>query len=1039
MKPAMTANSKQYRRRCDAGFTLIEIIISLVVAGILASIAGMGMVSAFSSYAVVRENVGLSQKIQLAATRIQRELLELTDISFQDNSRPYIAYYSAEGQPRAIAKVDDTIKLYNNMEGPISDADLENNGDILTDSVESFTLNYFQGSHVWNGADIRELSTIQFSLKLSPKDVAGSTVDASTLVHLRNNDNYGGSAVTLPVAPPTVDQYSCFISTMLPGSVDSSFTCIRTLMRWILILIPLLWVVRCIKQTKWILPSKADTLSSNKTDGSVLIGIIIAILVFAALGAAIVPMISSSQLHRTALGRSAQAYYLAESGMRYAASQYLNATGEAAKYSALNDLHGFPYQLQENQGTFTVSVNPYTFSVVGDHTNTTTLVTRFYGGLASGYAFPGAGRLSIEDTIYSFSSAPSVDLAGQQVIFVTSPALTVAADTPVYPVARAPSGQTVSDGGDLSLSPGSGDMFPDRNGSFELGGNSYTYRENNRDADILIGIKRTDSLGFSDILLTADEDIRLKKFVKITSTGTVGSGDMMASRDIVYHVQIPEEKEPQRIVFEERFDNLDKWNESVLGTHEIMDVGGNNVLRVTGITQSGVDTPSASLIELNVGAGRFNPDQLDTQVKVGYEPVLPDYYTAGISFRLTDGGDKTYGLSFQRSAPIGNTVAIDNIYNGLKPFRGDKVQAIILWQSTGNNDSDKQWLAYKKLSDVNLFLSTQEITDTASDWPEIVEGKRVSTSIDLSPVPEIPCDYQKLKLKWSTTDCPSLNISINNGEFLPILEGNEYDISIYENTLAFQIRFEVSEANFCSINNIEIVADEFDVSNATLLARFKESSAIEFQYGVGSDSIIDEDRIYGVSSGASATVYGSPIVSSGNWTSEDNASGTILLDKVNGIFDVGGQEQIAINGKSVVVKCAGYSAKEHFIKAYYGTASGCGTPNTNPLDGEKRPYPIDPPELNWPPDEGDPLTADKDYFQLIQWDVINSSVGTVGLVDSLDQPNTLIRSSEASIDGLGSTLGLHTFGKGSLNVYFDDFGYQSFIEQPVAISQPIQY
>ena len=66
---------------------------------------------------------------------------------------------------------------------------------------------------------------------------------------------------------------------------------------------------------------------------------------------------------------------------------------------------------------------------------------------------------------------------------------------------------------------------------------------------------------------------------------------MMASRDIVYHVQIPEEKEPQRIIFQERFDNLDMWNESVLGTHEIIDIEGNNVLRVTGITRSGRQHP----------------------------------------------------------------------------------------------------------------------------------------------------------------------------------------------------------------------------------------------------------------------------------------------------------------------------------------------------------------------------------------------------------------------------------------------------------------
>ena len=471
-------------------------------------------------------------------------------------------------------------------------------------------------------------------------------MNVTTLVHLRNNNNYGGSAAALPVDPPTGDQYTCFISTTLPGTVGSGFTPTRTLIRWALVMIPLGWVIRCVKQKSYIPPTKATVLFSKKADGSALIGIIIAILVFAALGAAIVPMISSSQLHRTAAGRSAQAYYLAESGMRYAASQYLNATSEIAKYTALNAVHGVSHQLQDNQGAFTVSFTPYYFLVDADLLNTTTLTTRIYG--SPEYTFPLAGgRLSVDDTVYAYSSA---SIAGQVVTFnALSSSLTVPADTPVYPVAQTVA-QTVSNGGDLSLSPGSGDLFPDRNGSFVLGGNTYTYRENNRDTNTLMGIKRTDGSDFSDLIVTANEDIRLKKFVKITSTGSVGSGDMMASRDIVYHVQIPEEKEPQRIVFDETFDNLDMWNASVLGTHEIAELGGNNVLRVTGVAQSGVDTPSASLIPLNIGAVQFNPDEFDTQVKIGYEPVLPDYYTAGISFRLTDGGDKTYGLSFQRSA-----------------------------------------------------------------------------------------------------------------------------------------------------------------------------------------------------------------------------------------------------------------------------------------------------------------------------------------------------------------------------------------------------
>ena len=1039
MNPASAEIEKRHRLRGDDGFTLIEIIVSLVVAGILASIAGMGMISAISGYAIVRENVSLSQKIQLAATRITRELLELTDISDKDDTRPYIVYRSATGRLQAIAKVSDTIRIYSPPGETVDDAYLENNGDILTDNVDSFALNYYQGGSNWDGVDIRELSTIQFSLNMLRQDVAEVTLNATSLVHLRNNDNYGGSAATVTVDPPTGGQYTCFISTVRPGPDGSEFTPIQMLIRWVLFILPLGWVVRCIRQTNGPRPTKTKVHFSKKAPGSALIGIIIAILVFAALGAAIVPMISSSQLHRTAAGRSSQAYYLAESGMRYAASQYLNATSENAKFSALNTLHGVSHQLQDEQGAFTVSINPYYFLVDVDRLNTTTLTTRIYGNTA--YSFPLAGgRLSINDAVYSFSSA---SVAGQVVTFNgLSSSLTVPADTPVYPVAQIVA-QTVSSGGDLSLSPGSGELFPDRNGSFLLAGNTYTYRENNRDTNTLMGIKRTDGSDFSDLLVTVNEDIRLKKFVKITSTGSVGSGDMMASRDIVYHVQIPEEKDPQRIVFHERFNNLDMWREngSGLGMHEIGEIDGNSVLRITGVTQSGVDIPSAGLIRLNVGAVQFNPDQFDTQVKIGFEPVMPEYYTAGISFRLTEGGDKTYGLSFQRSAQSGNTSAIDNIYNGLKPFADDKMQAIILWQSTGSDDSDKQWLAYKQISDVILESSAQEITEI--QWVDTL-GKKVSVPItDLTAVPALPCDYRTINLSFSSTcdplfsDCTTLEVSIDDGANWLLTQANEVDLTAFAGQPITSIRFRINaSASGWHIFNIAFTADDFVVEKATLLARFKEKASVTFTNG-DADPIEPGDRIIGDTSFASATVYGAPVIETGSWATHD-AAGTLLIENVNGVFQIG--ERLSVTGKAIdLATLTGFRAQDHFIQAYYGTASGCGTPNTDPLDGEKRPYPIDPPELVWPPDEGEPWTVDQDNFTLIQWDAFNGAVGTVERVNSIDQPNTLIRSSETALTGLGSTLALHTFGKGALNVYFDDFGYQSFIDQPVAISQPIQY
>jgi prepilin-type N-terminal cleavage/methylation domain-containing protein len=1046
MKPAVSAISRNTPLNKDAGFSLIEIIVSLVIVGILASIASMGVVSAISGYAVVKENVSLSQKIQLAATRISRELLELTAIDNRDDSRPSIVFHSATGRRHAIAKVNETIRLYDideDQPGMIDDAYLESSGDILTDRVEAFTLNYFQGVSIWDGSDIRDLSTIQISLNLIRTDIAGSTVNVTTRVHLRNNDNYGGSPAVQPVTAATGDQYACFISAAQSRPVVLVSTWTGRLLTWAPGLIALF--VFCGVTLESILAAKRKSVLFNKSDGSVLIGMIITILVFAALGAALVPMISSSQLQRTAAGRSDQAYYMAESGLRYAASQYLSAISEAQKYAVLNDLHGVTHRLQGNQGAFTVAVNPYYFLVDVDPANTTTLITRFYGDLADKDAFTaGGGSLSIDDSVYSFTSA---SIAGQQITFFMSTSLTVPVDTPVYPVAQAIA-QTVNDNDALALAPGAGKIFPQRNGSFVLGDDTYTYRENGRDTNTLLGIKRTDGSGFSEFTLTADTNIRLKKFVKITSTGIVGSGDMMATRDIVYHVQIPEEKEPQRISLHEKFDNLDKWNESLLGAHEIDQLAENNVLRVSGISQSGVDTPSASLIALNAGAVQFNPDDFDTQVKIGYDPVIPDYYTAGISFRLAAGGDKTYGLSFQRSAPSGDTSDEDHIYNGLKPFDADHVLAIILWQSTGSNHSDKQWLAYKKISAVNIPPQLNDFI-SEDDWSGGPLNLFSSTAI--ASLPMLPCDFKNMKLELNVDcvvgSCTSLMVNWD-GEmnWTPVDLANKMETDVTENqgkpyAISFRIDSPPVSMPAPQITvTIDVVADNFDIQNATLLTRFSVTNALEFIYN-GEKTIEPGDRIF-QQSGASASVYGYPLISP-----DDPNQGTLLLKDVNGPFVNG---NLSVIGKTDVATLNGVYEDQpyHFIKAYYGTEFACGNRSDDQLDRQKGANQTNPDTLNWPPDEGTPWTSERDNFTLIQWDAHNPDVkgeASVSLISHkdfdarIDYRNTIVKITRSPLTDSGSTLGLHTFGKGSPEVYFDDFGYQSFVDQPVVISQPIQY
>jgi prepilin-type N-terminal cleavage/methylation domain-containing protein len=58
------------------GFTLIELIAVLVLVGIMAAIAGFGIVAGVRGYLMGFENAQISQKAQLTMTRLTREIME---------------------------------------------------------------------------------------------------------------------------------------------------------------------------------------------------------------------------------------------------------------------------------------------------------------------------------------------------------------------------------------------------------------------------------------------------------------------------------------------------------------------------------------------------------------------------------------------------------------------------------------------------------------------------------------------------------------------------------------------------------------------------------------------------------------------------------------------------------------------------------------------------------------------------------------------------------------------------------------------------
>ena len=56
----------------DSGFTMIEVVVSLVMFGLIALVAGMGIVSFAKGYVFTRDSTHMAQKAQLAMIQDQR-------------------------------------------------------------------------------------------------------------------------------------------------------------------------------------------------------------------------------------------------------------------------------------------------------------------------------------------------------------------------------------------------------------------------------------------------------------------------------------------------------------------------------------------------------------------------------------------------------------------------------------------------------------------------------------------------------------------------------------------------------------------------------------------------------------------------------------------------------------------------------------------------------------------------------------------------------------------------------------------------------
>jgi len=170
----------KYNVNKNKGFSLVELIASLTIAGILALALMTIVVTALKGFSLSKDAAGVTQKANLALSRIRVELLNATSITTAQANR--IIYTTIDGTYE-ILKTGNVITLEKTDAGsPIPAKTLVDN--ILANyGTDSFLLYEKRGGATWTTADdMLELYAVKLMLKFTNHANA-----LETMINPRNN------------------------------------------------------------------------------------------------------------------------------------------------------------------------------------------------------------------------------------------------------------------------------------------------------------------------------------------------------------------------------------------------------------------------------------------------------------------------------------------------------------------------------------------------------------------------------------------------------------------------------------------------------------------------------------------------------------------------------------------------------------------------------------------------------------------------------------------------------------------------------------
>lgn len=170
----------------DNGFTLIEIVVTLIIVGILGTAVGAGIVTGVRGYLLASASAEATQNAEIALTRLTREFMEITGVNSASNTA--ISFQTFDNNRR-------NVSLSN------SGTEISIGSNCLVDNVTSFSLIYNPdsfGNSQWSTSNgLVQLSMIRINLSVNANGVPQNFTNE---VNLRNNGNYGGVGIAPAVA-----------------------------------------------------------------------------------------------------------------------------------------------------------------------------------------------------------------------------------------------------------------------------------------------------------------------------------------------------------------------------------------------------------------------------------------------------------------------------------------------------------------------------------------------------------------------------------------------------------------------------------------------------------------------------------------------------------------------------------------------------------------------------------------------------------------------------------------------------------------------